>query len=74
MIQKITLIESISRKTADQLHQYLMDFAEGTHRLFWVDNRAYVEVHVPSDAELLRREFPALVGGAARYDGGSFPW
>lgn len=74
MIQKFTLIESISRKTASQLHQYLMDFAQDTHRLFWVDNRAYVEVHAPSDADVIRREFPALVGSAARYDEGRFPW
>lgn len=74
MLQKIELIETISRKTADNLHRYLMDFAEGAHRLFWADNRAYVEVNRPNDAELLRREFPRLVKDKARYTGETFPW
>jgi hypothetical protein len=74
MLQKIELIETISRKTADNLHRYLMDFAEGTHRLFWADNRAYVEVNRPNDAELLRRAFPRLVKNEARYSGATFPW
>lgn len=74
MLYKITLMESISCKTADQLHQYLMDFAEGTHRMFWVDNRAYVEVHRTKDADLIRREFPALVAGNAQFTAANFPW
>lgn len=74
MLQKIELIETISRKTADNLHRYLIDFAEGTHRLFWADNRAYVEVNRSSDAELLRREFPRLVKDHARYTAATFPW
>lgn len=74
MLHKIALIESISRKTADQLHQYLMDFAEGTHRMFWVDNRAYVEVHAMNDADLIRREFPALVRKTAQHNSARFPW
>lgn len=74
MLQKIELIETISRKTAENLHRYLVDFAEGTHRLFWADNRAYVEVNRPNDAELLRREFPRLVKDDARYTGATFPW
>lgn len=73
MVQKIPLIESISRKTADQLHRYLMDFAADTHRMFWVDNRAYVEVLATKDADLIRREFPALVSGKSRL-AANFPW
>lgn len=74
MLHKIALMESISRKTADQLHQYLMDFAENTHRMFWVDNRAYVEVHATRDADLIRRQFPTLVTGNPRYTSSNFPW
>lgn len=74
MLQQIALIEKISRQTTDILHQYLMDFGEGTHRMFWTDNRAYVEVNRPKDAELIRREFPRLVREETRYTGATFPW
>lgn len=60
MFHKIAIIESTSRKAADQLHQYLMDFVDGTFRMFWLDNRAYVEVHAPKNAELIRRDFATL--------------
>lgn len=74
MFQKIALTERISRNTADQLHRYMMDFAEGTHRLFWIDQRAYVEVDRESDAELVRRQFPKLVQSEPCYTGRTFPW
>ena len=74
MLQQIALIETISRKTADHLHRYLMDFAEGTHRMFWSENRVYVEVNRPGDAELLRRQFPRLVEEDTRDTGATFPW
>lgn len=74
MFQRIALAERISRKTAEQLHRYLMDFAEGTHRLFWVEQRAYVEVDRKSDAELVKRQFPKLVEPEPRYSGRNFPW
>lgn len=74
MFQKIALAERISRQTADALHRYMMDFAEGTHRLFWVNQRAYVEVDCESDAELVRRQFPKLVQPEPRFTGRTFPW
>lgn len=74
MLHKIALVENVSRKTADHLHRYLMDFAEGTHRLFWAGKYAYVEVNRPNDAELLRREFPRMIKDETRYTGATFPW
>lgn len=74
MFQKIALAERISRNTAEQLHRYMMDFAEGTHRLFWIEQRAYVEVDRESDADLVRRQFPKLVQPETHSSGKSFPW
>lgn len=74
MFQKIALAERISRNTAEQLHRYMMDFAEGTHRLFWIEQRAYVEVDRESDADLVRRQFPKLVQAETHYTGNTFPW
>ncbi|GGD42153.1 hypothetical protein [Sinisalibacter lacisalsi] len=71
---QVALIESISRNTADLLHRYLEDFAEGTHRLIWADDRAYIEVDRGTDADLIRRQFPTLVGDRARFTGANFPW
>ncbi|TGD61620.1 hypothetical protein EYC08_18130 [Tabrizicola sp. WMC-M-20] len=73
MFQKIALAERISRNTAEQLHRYMMDFAEGTHRLFWIEQRAYVEVDRESDADLVRRQFPKLVQAETHYTGKTFP-
>lgn len=74
MFQKIALAERVSRKTAHELHRYMMDFAEGTHRLFWIEQRAYVEVDRQSDADLVRRQFPQLVQPEPRFTGRTFPW
>lgn len=74
MYQRIALIENISRTTADQLREYLTDFARGTHRLLWLNDRAFVEVSTPIDAELIRREFPNLVKQNFHYTGANFPW
>lgn len=71
---KIALIENISRKTAQHLHQYLTDFTEGTARLLWTENRVYVEVARGEHADLLRRQFPTLIEDRVRYTGATFPW
>ncbi|NNU82104.1 hypothetical protein HMH01_16830 [Halovulum dunhuangense] len=74
MNQKIALVANISQKTALRLHRYLMDFSDGTHRLLWSGDRAYIEVECPRDAELIQREFPRLMRDGARYTGATFPW
>lgn len=74
MLQKISLVKSVSRTTADQLHQYLMNFAVDTHRIFWVDDRAFVEIRAERDADLIRREFSALIQEKNDKNGVGFPW
>lgn len=61
MFRKIVLNERLSRKTVGHIHRYLFDFGQGAHRVFWINERAYLETDCVSDIDLLRDQFPTMI-------------
>lgn len=74
MFKKIALNQRISRKTVGQIHRYLFDFGQGAHRVFWIDQRAYIETDCTEDVALLTEQFPTLVEGEIELKSHDFPW
>lgn len=61
MFTKIALNQRLSRTTVGHIHRYLFDFGQGTHRVFWIGRRAYLETDCATDVALLRAQFPEVV-------------
>lgn len=70
----MALCERISRKTASQLHGYLSDFGQGTHRLIWNKGRGFIELENLSDVVLVREQFPSVVRAEMRPNPHDFSW
>lgn len=74
MFTKIALNRRLSRKTVGFVHRYLFDFGQGSHRVFWVNQRAYIETDCPADVTLLRDQFPTMIDGEVDQGSHDFPW
>lgn len=61
MFTKVALDPHLSRKTIGQIHRYIFDVGAGAHRIFWDEDRAYIETDDPADAALLQKTFPDMV-------------
>ena len=74
MFTKIVLKKQLSRKTVGDVHRYLFDFGQGAHRVFWVDEQAYLETDCTNDVTLLKEQFPSMVEAEVEKPSHSFPW
>lgn len=50
----------ISRKTMNDLHEYMRSFSPEPHMAFWADDQAYLELTSPEALELLKAQFPEI--------------
>ena len=50
----------ISRKTMNDLHEYMASFSPEPHKAFWVNDQAYLELASMEALELLRAQFPEI--------------
>lgn len=74
MFTKIALNKRLSRQTVSHIHQYLFDFGQGAHRIFWVDDRPYIEIDSTTDLALIRNQFPTMVQEEIDRNTHNFPW
>lgn len=74
MFTKIALNRRLSHKTVGFVHRYLFDFGQGAHRVFWVNQRAYIETDCPADVTLLRDQFSTMIDGEVDQGSHDFPW
>ncbi|TNH40070.1 hypothetical protein [Paracoccus haeundaensis] len=50
----------ISRKTMNDLHEYMRSFSPKPHMAFWADDQAYLELTSLEALELLKAQFPEI--------------
>lgn len=50
----------ISRKTMNDLHEYMTSFSPKPHSAFWAENQAYLELTSLESLELLKAQFPEI--------------
>lgn len=74
MHTKYALNAGISRKTVKQIHSFLFEIGESNHRLFWINNRAFIETDRSSVCALLSQRFPTAVATEVNQRPHDFPW
>ena len=50
----------ISRKTMNDLHEYMRSFSPKLHMAFWADDQTYLELSSLEALELLKAQFPGI--------------
>jgi hypothetical protein len=50
----------ISKKTMNDLNEYLRSFTPQRHSAYWVGDQAYLELASEEDLDLLRAQFPEI--------------
>ncbi|MFN4128823.1 MAG: hypothetical protein ACK4GC_03270 [Paracoccaceae bacterium] len=50
----------ISKKTMNDLHEYMRSFCPGKHSAFWVGDQVYLELSSTEALDLIRSQFPEI--------------
>ncbi|MFN3276642.1 MAG: hypothetical protein ACK41U_18460 [Paracoccus sp. (in: a-proteobacteria)] len=50
----------ISRKTMNDLHEYMRSFCPDQHSAFWIGDQVYLELSSVEALDLIRAQFPEI--------------